>query len=36
MNQLSDYAGILIVLPCYMGYLWAADKFCEKFLGVSP
>lgn len=35
MNQFSEYAGILIVLPCYMGYLWAADKFCKKFLGAS-
>ncbi len=36
MNRLSDYVDILIVLPFYMGYLWAADKFCKKFLGASP
>ena len=36
MNQVSDYVDILIVLPFYLGYLWAADKFCKKFLGAFP
>lgn len=36
MNQVSDYADVLIVLPFYLGYLWAADKFCKKFLGAFP
>lgn len=36
MNQISDYVDILIVLPFYLGYLWAADKFCKKFLGALP
>ena len=31
MNQLSDYTDILIVAPFYLGYLWAAGKFCKKF-----
>lgn len=35
MKQLSDYADILIVAPFCLGYLWAADKFCMKFLGTS-
>ncbi len=35
MNQLSDYTDILIVAPFYLGYLWAAGKFCKKFLGAS-
>lgn len=35
MKQLSDYADILIVAPFCLGYLWAADKFCMKFLGAS-
>ncbi len=35
MKQLSDYADILLAAPCYLGYLWAADKFCKKFLGAS-
>ena len=36
MNQISDCVDILISLPFYLGYLWAADKFCKKFLGISP
>jgi len=36
MNRISDCVDILIVLPFYLGYLWAADKFCKKFLGASP
>ena len=35
MSQISDYADILINAPFYLGYLWAADKFCKKFLGGS-
>ena len=35
MKQLSDYTDILIMTPFYLGYLWAADKFCRKFLGTS-
>ncbi len=35
MKQLSDYADILIVVPFCLGCLWAADKFCMKFLGTS-
>ncbi len=35
MNQLSDYVDILSVAPFYLGYLWAADKFCKKILGAS-
>ena len=34
MKPLLDYADILIAV-CYLGYLWAADKFCKKFLGTS-
>lgn len=36
MNRILDYVDILIVLPFFWGYLWAADKFCKKFLGASP
>lgn len=35
MKQLIDYIDILIVAPFYLGYLWAADKFCKKILGAS-
>ena len=35
MKQLLDCTDILIVSPFYLGYLWAADKFCKKFLGAS-
>ncbi len=35
MKQLSVYTDILSIVPFYMGVLWAADKFCKKFLGVS-
>lgn len=35
MKPLLDYADILISAPCYLGWLWAADKFCKKFLGAS-
>ena len=35
MKQLSDYVDILVVVPFCLGYLWAAGKFCMKFLGAS-
>ncbi len=35
MSRISDYADILIMAPCYLGYLWAVDKFCKKFLSTS-
>ncbi len=35
VKQMLDYADILIVAPFFFGYLWAADKFCKKFLGAS-
>ncbi len=35
MKLLTDYADLLAVAPFYMGVLWAADKFCKKFLGIS-
>ncbi len=35
MKQVLDYIDIIIVAPFFLGYLWAADKFCKKFLGVS-
>lgn len=35
MKQLLDYADILIAAPFVLGYLWASDKFCKKFLGAS-
>ena len=35
MKQLLDYIDILIVAPFFLGYLWAADKFCNKFLVIS-
>ncbi len=34
-QQLSDYVDILVVVPFCLGYLWAAGKFCMKFLGAS-
>ncbi|MDE6024101.1 MAG: hypothetical protein K2G45_01465, partial [Lachnospiraceae bacterium] len=35
MKQFIDYADILIVAPCYLGYLCMADKFCKKNLDAS-
>lgn len=35
MKQLLECTDILIMAPFYLGYLWAADKFCRKFLGAS-
>ncbi len=34
MKQLLDCT-VLIVAPFFLGYLWAAGKFCKKFLGAS-
>ncbi|MDE7433309.1 MAG: ATP-binding protein [Lachnospiraceae bacterium] len=35
MKQVSDSAEILIMLPCYLGYIWAADQFCKRCLDIS-
>jgi len=35
MKQILDNADIFIMAPCYLGYLWAADKFCKKLLGAA-
>ncbi len=35
MKQLLDFVDIFIIAPFFLGYLWAADKFCKKFLGAS-
>lgn len=35
MRQVLDYIDILITAPFFLGYLWAAEKFCKKYLGVS-
>ena len=35
MKQLLDCTDILIMAPFCLGYLWAADKFCKKYLGAS-
>ena len=35
MKQLLECTDILILAPFFLGYLWAADKFCKKFLGAS-
>lgn len=35
MKQFSDYSDILIIAPCYLGYLCVADKFCKKILESS-
>lgn len=35
MKLLSDYMDLLVMSPFCLGYLWAADKFCVKFLGTS-
>ena len=35
MKQFIDYADILVAVPCYLGYLYMADKFCKKNLGAS-
>lgn len=35
MKQFIDYADILAAVPCYLGYLGMADKFCKENLGAS-
>jgi len=35
MKRMSDYADILIMAPCYLGYFCMADKFCKKYLRAS-
>jgi len=35
MKQILDYADIFMEAPCFLGYAWAADKFCKKMLGAS-
>ncbi len=35
MKLILDNADILIIAPFFLGYLWAADVFCKKFLGAS-
>lgn len=35
MKQVSDSAVILIMLSCYLGYIWAADQFCKRCLDIS-
>lgn len=35
MKQLLDYADIFIMAPCYLAYLWKADKFLKKYLETS-
>lgn len=35
MKQFLEYADIFIMAPCYLGYLWVADKFCKKYLETS-
>lgn len=35
MKQFIDCADILVAVPCYLGYLCMADKFCKKNLGTS-
>lgn len=27
---------IMIMLPCWIGYAWAADRFCKKYLKITP
>lgn len=35
MKQFLDCTDILAEAPCYLGYVWAADKFCKKYLGAA-
>ena len=35
MKQLLECTDVLIMAPFCLGYLWTANKFCEKFLGAS-
>ncbi|MEY8338510.1 ATP-binding protein [Lachnospiraceae bacterium 62-35] len=35
MKYILDYADLLIDVSGYLGYIWAADKFCKKYLEAS-
>ena len=35
MKQIAGYIDILIMAPFYFGYIWAAYKFCKKYLGTT-
>ena len=35
MKQILDNADFLIMAPFCLAYLWTANKFCKKFLGVT-
>lgn len=35
MNRLLNYADIFIIAPCYLAYLWTADKFLKKYMETS-
>ncbi len=35
MKQIAEYIDILIMAPFYFGYVWAAYKFCKKYLGTT-
>lgn len=35
MRPVLDHIDLLITAPFYLGYVWAEDKFCKKFLGIS-
>lgn len=35
MKLVLENADIFIMAPCYLGYLWAAGKFCKRILGES-
>ena len=35
MKYILNYAAILIDASGYFGYIWAADKFCKKYLEAS-
>jgi len=35
MKPILEYTDILMETSCYLGYVWAADKFCKKYLGTS-
>ncbi len=35
MSRFTDYADILATIPFHLGYFWAADKFCKKYMETS-
>jgi len=35
MKQFSNYADILLTMPCYLLYSWIAGQFCKKHLETS-